>query len=169
MVRQRERWGHWRTYWKMLKDPYLSLMSYRATPLLWCNLSPTQLLMGRRIWTVVPEADGVLIPSWPNLTEFRKVDEWYKKKQQGRYDKRHRARELPEFGDDTEVFITDGRNPTVVPGRVIRSSGTRSYMVETPTGISRRNRCHLHLILAMWPGQQIVEVPSSSEVRLGLF
>ena len=53
-------------------------MSYRATPLPWCNLSPPQLLMGRRIQTVVPEADGVLIPSWPNLTEFRKVDKQIK-------------------------------------------------------------------------------------------
>ena len=66
---------------KDAKDPYLALMSYRATPLPLCNLSPTQLLIGRRIRTVVPEADGVLVPSWPNLTEFRKVDEQYKKKQ----------------------------------------------------------------------------------------
>ena len=117
---------------KDAKDPYLALMSYRATPLPWCNLSPTQLLMGRTIRTVVPEADGVLIPSWPNLTEFRKVDEQYKKKRKSQYDKRHRVRELPEFDDDTEVFITEGRNPTV-PGRVIQSSGT-----------SQRNRCHLN-------------------------
>ena len=99
--------------------------------------------MGRRIQTVVPEADSVLIPSWPNLTEFRKVDEQYKKKQKSQYDKRHRAQELPEFDNNTNVFITDGRNPTV-PGRVIRSSGTRSYIVETPTGTSRKNRSHLH-------------------------
>ena len=57
-----------------VKDPYLALMSYRATPLPWCSHSPTQLLMGRRIRTVVPEADGVLNSSWPNLTEFRKAD-----------------------------------------------------------------------------------------------
>ena len=83
------------------------------------------------------------VPSWPNLTEFRKVDKQYKKKQKSQCDKRHRARELPEFDDNTNVFITDGRNPTV-PGRVIRSSGTRSYIVETPTGTSHRNRSHLH-------------------------
>ena len=112
-------------------------MSYKATPLPWYNLSPTQLLMGRRIRTVVPEADGVLVPSWPNLMEFQKVDEQYKKKQKSQFDKRQ---ELPEFDDNTEVFITDGRNPTV-PGRVIQSSGTRSYIVETT---SHRNRCHLH-------------------------
>ena len=109
---------------KDAKDPYLALMSYRATPLPWCNLSPTQLLMGRRIRRMVPEANGVLIPSWSNLTEFRKVDEQYKKKQKSQYDKRHRTRELPEFDDNTEVFIADGRNPTV-PGRVTQLSGTR--------------------------------------------
>ena len=48
---------------KNVKDPYLALMSYRATLLPWCNLFPAQLLMGRRIRTVVREADGVLIPS----------------------------------------------------------------------------------------------------------
>ena len=100
---------------KNAKNPYLALMSCRAAPLPWCNLSPTQLLMGRRIRTVVPEADDVLVPSWPNLTEFQKVDEQYKKNQKNQYDERHRARELPEFDDNTEVFITDGRNPTV-PG-----------------------------------------------------
>ena len=121
---------------KDVKDPYLALMSYRATPLQWCNLSSAQLLMGRRIRTVVSEADGVLIPSWPNLTKFRQVDEQYKKKQKCQFDRRHRARELPELEDDTEVFITDGRRPNSVPGRVIQSSGTRLYTVETPSGTS---------------------------------
>ena len=60
------------------------------------------------------------------------------------FDRRYRAQELPELEDDTEVFITDGRRPNSVPGRVIQSSGTRSYTVETPSGTSQRNRCHLH-------------------------
>ena len=129
---------------KEAKDPYLALIAYRVTTLPWCNLSPSQLLMGRRLRTVVPETDEVLSPSWPNLTEFREVDKQYKKKLKQQYDRRHRARELPEFSDDTKVFITNGRSPNAVPGRVIQSSRTRSYIVETPTGASRRNRCHLH-------------------------
>ena len=82
--------------------------------------------MGRRLRTVVPEADEVLSLNWPNLTEFREADKQYKKKLKQQYDRRHRARELPEFSDDTEVFITDGRNSNAIPGRVIQSSGTRS-------------------------------------------
>ena len=57
--------------------------------------------------------------------------------------KKHRARELPGFDDNAEVFIADGRSPTV-PGRVIRSSGIRSRIVEASIGTSCRNRCHLH-------------------------
>ena len=34
---------------KKSNDPYMALLSYRSTPLTWCQLSPAELLMGRRI------------------------------------------------------------------------------------------------------------------------
>ena len=39
---------------KLLKhsvDSHLAVLSYRATPMLWCGLSPSELCMGRRIRT----------------------------------------------------------------------------------------------------------------------
>ena len=119
---------------------------------------------------MVPEADGVLVPSWPDLTEFQNIDEQYTKKHKSKYDKRHRG--LPEFDDNTQVFITDGGNP-IVPGRVIQSSGTRSYIVETPTGTYHRNRCHLHQRPSDTSNIARPIDPRSpihrQEVRLGLF
>ena len=33
-------------------DPHLVLLSYRETPLPWCDLRPSQLCMGRRVRTL---------------------------------------------------------------------------------------------------------------------
>ena len=79
-------------------DPYLALLSYRATPLPWCGLSPAELLMGRRICTDVPQIKKYLTPDWPHLKDFRKKDK-YKLQQKQYYDQRHwthTAVELPE-------------------------------------------------------------------------
>ena len=57
-------------------------LAYRATPLPWCNLSPTQLLMGRCVRTTLPHTNAYLIPHCDYLDEFRKADERFKQKQQ---------------------------------------------------------------------------------------
>ena len=59
---------------KKSNDPYLALLSYRATPLSWCDLSPAELSMGRRLRTSVPQTDKFLVPEWPYLKNFREGD-----------------------------------------------------------------------------------------------
>ena len=49
---------------KKSSDPYLALMAYRATPLA-NGFSPTELLMGRKIRTLVP-----VIPSQPGYADI---------------------------------------------------------------------------------------------------
>jgi len=79
------------------RDPNLALLAYCSTPLLWCNLFPSQLLMGRQLRSTVPTSDTSLNPKWPNLDKFRKVDEDFKLKQKKKFDRRHRAVELPSL------------------------------------------------------------------------
>lgn len=78
---------------KKSKDPYLALLSYRATPLSWCDLSPSQLCMRRRIRTSVPQTDQMLIPQWSYLKTFRESDRQYKAKQKRNFDSRHRVKD----------------------------------------------------------------------------
>lgn len=113
------------------QDPYLALLSYRATPLPWCDITPAELLMGRQLRTNLPQLEEHFKPDWNYLEKFRDCNEDYKSKQTLNYDSRHRVLSLPPIPDDTNVWITnDGQER---PGRVIRPADTpRSYMVDTP-------------------------------------
>ena len=53
---------------KKSSDPYQSLLSYRSTPLTWCDLSPAEVSMGR---TLLPQTDKMLIPQWPFMNRSR--------------------------------------------------------------------------------------------------
>ena len=130
---------------KRSNDPYLALLSYRATPLPWCDLSPAQLSMGRRIRTPIPQTNKLLVPNWAYLKTFREKNKQFKQSQKSNFDKRHRARELSPIPDNTDVWITSESQP--VQGKVISTAGSpRSYVVSTPSGEIHRNRSHLNIV-----------------------
>ena len=85
-------------------DPYLALLSFRATPILWCSFSPAQLLIGRQIKTDIPTSKSQLISQWSYLADFQEKDREYKVKQKD-YDKRHRTRPLDPLLPDAPVWI----------------------------------------------------------------
>ena len=123
-------------------DPYKALLSYRATPMPWCALSPAELLMGRRIRTDIPQVKESYVPEWPHITNFRRLDERYKQSQKEHYDKRHRVRTLPPLPEDQPVWV--GTRGLQTPGRVSHAADApRSYVVETASGQVRRNRANL--------------------------
>ena len=74
---------------KNAKDPYMALLTYRSTPLAWCNLSPAELLMGQRLRTTLPQVADRLLPQWKYLEAFRKQNKEFKQKQKSAYDRRH--------------------------------------------------------------------------------
>ncbi len=126
-------------------DLYTALLSYPATPLPWCNLSPAELSMGRRLRTSLPLATKLLVPQWTYLTEFRGKNKQYKENQKKNFDRSHRAKPLTPIEPNSEVWITSERG--AIPGRVVATSDApRSYIVETPGGEVHRNRRHLYVV-----------------------
>ena len=106
---------------ELTTDPYLALLTYRATPFLWCGLSPAELLMVRQLKTDGPQVRQLLVPNWPHLEAFKQKD-MQLKPQQKNYDRRHHLRPLPPLSEDTPVWVnTQDRQ---IPGRIITSAAT---------------------------------------------
>ena len=60
-------------------------LSYRATPLPWCGLSPSELLMGRGLTTDVPVTIRLLTPNWSHLKGFAEKDKEMEQRQKEMY------------------------------------------------------------------------------------
>ena len=71
-------------------DPYMAIISHRATPLPWCNLSLAELPMGRCLKTNIRQPRKAFTPEWLHLFGFH--DKEWKKKQKSNYDKQHRVK-----------------------------------------------------------------------------
>ena len=99
---------------KQSADTYMALLSYRATPLPFCGLSPAELLMGRRIRTDIPQVTKQLIPKWPYLDQFSKQNKKYKARQTSNYNRCHRVRPLPSLPDDQLMW--ENTRETQAPG-----------------------------------------------------
>ena len=124
------------------EDPFVAVLSYNATPMPWCNLSPSELLMGRKLRSTIPQTTTVLIPGWPYLKEFKVKNRCLKEKQKIYYDQRHQTRSKTPLEDGTEVWVS--KDGDKIPGTVTAPASTpRSYLVQTPAGQLRRNRSHL--------------------------
>lgn len=121
------------------KDPYVALMTYRATPLS-NGYSPAELCFGRKIRTKLPVAPEILIPEWSYLELVRDKEAEMRDDRKRNYDQRHRAKDLPKLDPGERVWIKDFETR----GEVVKSATTpRSYIVRTPKGEIRRNRRHL--------------------------
>ena len=125
------------------KDPYWALLSYRSTPLPWCNLSPSELLMGRRLWTSRPP-DHQAVDSVIISVRVKQADRQYKERTKEDFDRRHRVQDLPDLSDDQNVWVSSSEGP--IPGTVISpAANPRSYIVETDSGEIQRNRSQLRV------------------------
>lgn len=135
-------------------DPYLALLSYRATPLQ-IGFSPSELLMGRKLRTTVPTTRQQLVPRVPDSTLVRNRDKQQKQRQERTFNRRHGARELPELVPGDTVWVPDRNSEATVQDE----TNPRSYEIETADGNYRRNRRDL-IQLPEQPTQVVEEMPT---------
>uniref|UniRef100_A0A3Q2ZKC0 Gypsy retrotransposon integrase-like protein 1 n=2 Tax=Kryptolebias marmoratus TaxID=37003 RepID=A0A3Q2ZKC0_KRYMA len=128
-----------KTLLKKSGDPYLALMAYHSAPLA-NGFSPAELLMGRRIRTTVPVTQSQLMPKNIDTEKLRTAENKYRQKQRQNYNRRHRAHNMSPLHPGEEVWVTDLQTR----GTVVSGAGSpRSYIIETPRGMLRRNSYHL--------------------------
>ena len=118
-------------------NPYLGLMAYRTAPLR-NGLTPSEILMSRRLRTRLPTIPEVLVPTEIDRKEMEKKEEEYRQKYARNYNTHHQVVPLPALEEGDKVYIRDQKKFGEVEGRL---SNPRSYRVLTETGASiRRNR-----------------------------
>ena len=125
-------------------DHNLALLTYRSTPLSWCKHSPAQLLMGRQIRSTLPISTKSLMPKWPHLNEFCKINQHFKNEQKKNHDRRHLTSELSTFEEDEPVFVVTDRDSVPVPGRIVHATRDRSYVCGTNTLWSNKKEQKLY-------------------------
>ncbi|KAI7790353.1 hypothetical protein IRJ41_020250 [Triplophysa rosa] len=113
-------------------DPYLALLSYRASPLE-CGVSPAEMLMGRKLLTTLPCVSRIK----PNQ-DLRRRKELLKHKQKRYFDRTTKILQPLCKQDVVRVQNADTWSRKAV---VLEEVNPRSYKVQTENGqVLRRNR-----------------------------
>ena len=94
---------------KLLKkadDSHIALLMYRASPLA-SDVSPAEILMGRKLRTKVPTLPSTLNPQPPDLATLKQKERQTNEKQRENDNKHHSAKERPPLNPGDSVFIKD--------------------------------------------------------------
>ena len=126
----------------------IALLNYRTTPHSSTGTSPASALMGRQLKTKIPRLPENLTPQPASDIDIRKADHHAKARYKFSYDRRHGATPLSQLEPENQVLIkTDGDKTWDKPGTIVAADPeNRSYLVNSPTGVLRRNRKHLQQV-----------------------
>lgn len=122
------------------KDPYLSLLEYRNTPV--DNFkTPAQLLMSRRLRSIIPCTHQQLKPKAVSCRDTHNKRVLRQKHQKMYYDRSSKPLSTLHTGQNIRFQENGHWRPAVV---VQKADTARSYHIQTPEGVEyRRNRRHL--------------------------
>ena len=122
------------------KDPYLGILEYRTTPTK-LGFSPSELLMGRKLRSVLPVTLDQLLPKITPTEQIKENIHCAKQQQKKYYDQGSKTQTSLSIGDTARIQQHD---KTWKPAVVMEKHNDRSYSVKTPDGaVYRRNRRHL--------------------------
>ena len=123
-------------------DPYLAFLDHRNTPSQGMLSSPAQRLMSRRTKTILPTAPSLLRPE---VVDAKYCKRDIKSRQDKHNAKYHPSAELPilQEGDTVRLQPFKLGEKKWQKGTVINRLDQRSYLVDTDSGMLRRNRQHL--------------------------
>lgn len=133
--------------WRKNDDKHLALLDYRTTLLPDIELSPAQLLMGRRLRNKLPIKESLLQPASNNQKEISRYLEKTKENQK-KYHDRHASKDLKELQPGTKVRMQPWTaTKEWKPATVVQHHHTpRSYVVQAENGRKyRRKRQHLRV------------------------
>jgi Integrase zinc binding domain/Integrase core domain len=117
-------------------DPYMALLEFRNTPLP-CGYSPAQLLMSRRLRSILPTTNNQLKPELVDIKSARESMQAMRAKSKAYHDRN--AKPLPPLKPGDRVTYQNGN--IWEPAKIVSPYNSRSYVIETPDGVQyRRNR-----------------------------
>ena len=124
-------------------DVYLALLDHRNTPTQGLLSSPAQRLFSRRTKTLLPTASSLLRPEVVDHKHTKRDLKRNQDKQADYYNKHTRELSTLEEGDTVRLQPFKLGQKEWTKGTVLQRLDERSYRIETPTGIVRRNRQHI--------------------------
>ena len=110
------------------EDPYISILNFRTTPKA-DGKSPAEILMGRKLTTLLPESDAIKIVQ--NKVQQTEKKNYY-------YDMH--ARDMAELKKGDFVRYRNNATKTWEPAQIVEKLDYRSYVIQSATGTYRRNR-----------------------------
>ena len=137
------------------EDPYLGLLNVRNTPVEGINLSPTQLMFGRRTKSTLPTTIQNLAP---DSATWKKTKEDKRAKIADRLDQNRRDLTELKIGEAVRLQPLRSGEREWCPATVTRQLNSRDYEVQTAEG--RCLRCSRHFVRTT----NANSIPKQSEV-----